>query len=164
VLDEAASAGATLFDMAPQPLPVVPALRQVAQDYAVTGLSLKDHPLRFVRPSLERRGAIPCAALPQATGSAAVGGLVLCRQRPSTASGIVFMTIEDETGPANLILRPKVYERFRRAARHAAAVLAEGRVESRSGVTHLLVRRVIDLGDVFAADGASVAPPARNFR
>ena len=164
VLDEAAAAGATLFDMTPQPLPAVPALRQVAQDYATTGLSLKDHPLRFARESLGHRGAITCAELPQAVGTAAVGGLVLCRQRPSTASGIVFMTIEDETGPANLILRPKVYERFRRAARHAAAILAEGRVESRQGVTHLLVRRVTDLGDVFAAGDARIAPRPREFR
>jgi error-prone DNA polymerase len=118
---------------------------------------------------LQRARVVPCGFLRNDERTPAgrilsLVGLVLVRQRPSTAKGIVFMTIEDETGPANLVIRPKAYERLRRVARHAAAVLAEGRVESRSGVTHLVVRRLTDLGDVFAAPGRAVAPPSRDFR
>jgi error-prone DNA polymerase len=171
VLDEAAERGATLFDMSPQPLPAVPPLQTVAADYAGAGLSLRDHPIRFLRESLARRGAVPCAAL-RAIGegsaprtSASVAGLVLCRQRPSTASGIVFMTLEDESGIANLIIRPKAYERMRRIARGAMAVLVEGSVEHRSGVTHLLVRRMTDLGGELAAlAGGAIPQPSRDFR
>jgi error-prone DNA polymerase len=171
VLDEAAEQGATLFDMSPQPLPAVPPLQTVAADYAGAGLSLRDHPIRFLRESLARRGAVPCAAL-RAIGeggtprpTASVAGLVLCRQRPSTASGIVFMTLEDESGIANLIIRPKAYERMRRVARGAMAVLAEGTVEHRSGVTHLLVRRMTDLGgELESLAGGGITQRARDFR
>ncbi len=95
-----------------------------------------------------------------------VGGLVLCRQRPATASGIVFMTLEDETGVANLIIRPRTWERCRRIGRHAGAILAEGQVEHRDGVTHLLVRRMADLGPELArrADGTAPAQRSRDFR
>jgi error-prone DNA polymerase len=175
VLDAAADAGATLFDMAPQPLPAVAPLRSVAADYAGTGLSLRDHPVRFLRESLARRGAVRCAELrPLGEGArpgaprprAVVAGLVLCRQRPATASGIVFMTLEDESGIANLIIRPRAYERIREVARNATAVLAEGTVEHRSGVTHLIVRSMRDLGGELAAmaDGQGIRQPARDFR
>ena len=76
-----------------------------------------------------------------------VAGLVLVRQRPSTAKGTLFYTLEDETGLANLIVRPKVYERYRRAARGAVALLAEGRVERQGQVVHLQTDRLSDLSD-----------------
>lgn len=171
VLDDAAQRGATLFDMLPQPLPPVPALRSVAADYSSTGLSLHDHPIRFLRESIARRGGSECAQL-RAIGAAserataAVAGLVLCRQRPSTASGIMFMTIEDETGIANLIIRPQVYERVRSIVRHATTLLAEGTVEHRSGVTHLIVRRITDLSEELnqLAMGDHIAQRSRDFR
>ena len=72
----------------------------------------------------------------------AVAGVVLVRQRPSTAGGIVFMTLEDETGIANLVLKPKVYRRRRRVARHEAACVAIGRIERRGDVVHLVVSRL----------------------
>jgi error-prone DNA polymerase len=171
VLDDAAQRGATLFDMLPQPLPPVPALRSVAADYSSTGLSLHDHPIRFLRESIARRGGTECAQL-RAIGAASerptasVAGLVLCRQRPSTASGIMFMTIEDETGIANLIIRPRVYERVRSIVRHATTLLAEGTVEHRSGVTHLIVRRITDLSEELSqmAMGDHIAQQSRDFR
>jgi error-prone DNA polymerase len=165
VLDAAADGGATLFDSLPQPLPPVGALRAVAADYASTGLSLRAHPVSFLRESLARRGAVECARL-AGFRTAVVGGLVLCRQRPATASGIVFMTLEDETGTANLIVRPRTWERCRRIGRHAGAILAEGRVEHRDGVTHLLVRRMVDLGPELArlAEGDAPAQRSRDFR
>jgi error-prone DNA polymerase len=165
VLEAAAGGGATLFDCVPQPLPPVGALRAVAADYASTGLSLRAHPISFLRESLARRGAVECARL-AGFRTAMVGGLVLCRQRPATASGIVFMTLEDESGVANLIIRPRAWERCRRIGRHAGAILAEGRVEHRDGVTHLLVRRMADLGPELArrADGTAPAQRSRDFR
>ncbi len=125
-------------------LPPVPEPRKVVQDYAALGLSLKAHPVSFMREKLEARGAVGAAEFADAVrlphGSrAAVGGIVLVRQRPGTASGIVFMTIEDETGIANLILRPRIYERDRSAARHGVVVLARGKVERQGDVVHLLV-------------------------
>jgi len=157
VLDHAAGEGATLFDLAPQPLPAVNPLRAVVADYAGTGLSLRAHPVSFVRDGLARRGAVECARM-AAFRRATVGGLVTCRQRPSTASGILFVTLEDETGVANLIVRPRTYARFRAVARHASALVAEGRVEHRSGVTHLIVRRLMDLGPDLARAAEGAAP------
>jgi len=76
-----------------------------------------------------------------------VGGLVLVRQRPATASGITFCTIEDETASANLVIRPEVFERYRQAARASVAVIAEGRVERQGRVVHVQVHRIHDLSD-----------------
>jgi error-prone DNA polymerase len=129
------------------PLPALGAREHVRSDYWTTGLSLRAHPISFAREALSAAGVLPCsalgdeAALPHGS-RAAVAGLVLVRQRPPTAKGIMFMTVEDETGPANLILRPHVYEAQRMVARHAAAIVAHGTVERRHGVTHLVVRRV----------------------
>ena len=131
----------------PAPLPALAARDHVRSDYWTTGLSLRAHPLSFARPALASGGVLPCSALADDValphGSrTAVAGLVLVRQRPPTAKGIMFMTVEDETGPANLILRPQVYEAQRMVARHAPAIVAYGTVERRHGVTHLVVRRI----------------------
>ncbi|MHC4775270.1 MAG: helix-hairpin-helix domain-containing protein, partial [Planctomycetota bacterium] len=128
-------------------LPPIPEPRKVIQDYAALGLSLKAHPVSFLRPMLEARGAVPAADLRDDEkwphgARAAVGGMVLVRQRPGTASGIVFMTLEDETGVANLIVRPHIYQRDRQAARHGVVVLARGTVERQGEVVHILVREL----------------------
>jgi error-prone DNA polymerase len=131
----------------PAPLPMLAVRDHVRSDYWTTGLSLRAHPLSFARTSLASGGVLPCSeladevALPHGSRTA-VAGLVLVRQRPPTAKGIMFMTVEDETGPANLILRPQVYEAQRMVARHAPAIIAHGTVERRHGVTHLVVRRI----------------------
>jgi error-prone DNA polymerase len=74
-----------------------------------------------------------------------VGGLVLVRQRPGTAKGTTFITLEDETGSANLIIWAHVWERYRRVGRHALALLATGLLQRQDGVTHLIVGRLEDL-------------------
>ena len=137
----------------PQPkLPAVPLPRRVIQDYDAIGLSLKAHPLSFLRDSLTKRSVTPTGELadeakwPHNT-PANVAGLVLVRQRPATASGLIFMTIEDETGIANLIVRPHVYERFRQAAKHGVAVLAKGIVERQGAVVHVVVKRIDSLDE-----------------
>ena len=79
-----------------------------------------------------------------------VAGLVILRQRPGTAKGVIFITLEDETGTANLIIRPHIYEKYRRAARHGLFILAHGTVERQGMVIHTLVTRLEMLDDHLA--------------
>ena len=118
----------TPADPPPPTLPFMPLGQEVMADYATAGLSLKCHPVSLIRPQLTARGTITAADLRDGRDRrwVSVAGLVLVRQRPGTAAGIVFMTIEDETGVANLIVRPTVYDRFKPAARHAMLLGAEG--------------------------------------
>jgi DNA polymerase III alpha subunit len=90
----------------------------------------------------------------------AVAGLVLVRQRPGTASGVVFITLEDETGIANLIVRPRVWERHRAVARGKVALVAEGVVERQGEVVHLMVNKLHDLSTLIA----DVKPKSRDFK
>ena len=139
-------------DPPPPSLPAMPLGQEVLFDYATIGLSLKCHPVSLVRPQLSARGIITAAELRERPpgGWVSVAGLVLVRQRPGTAGGIVFMTVEDETGTANLIVRPTIYDRFRPAARHAQLLQADGRVERHGQVVHLLAFRMHDLGELLA--------------
>ncbi len=133
-------------------LPAIPLGRAIRHDYDSVGLSLKAHPISLERARLGTLGVMTAAdlrdsALAPHGKPAAVAGLVLVRQRPSTASGVVFITLEDETGAANLILYPKVYERFRKDARHSVAIVAWGTIERAGSVVHLMVRRLVNLRD-----------------
>ena len=132
----------------PAALPALSLQDQVAGDYRSAGLSLRGHPLQFVRDQLERRGIVATADLASLPDDRRyrVAGLVLLRQRPGTAKGITFVTIEDETGPANLIIRQEVWERYRRVAAGATAIVAHGRLQRADSVIHLLVERLEDLG------------------
>jgi error-prone DNA polymerase len=127
-------------------LPVLHPSRQVSLDYSATGLSLKAHPVLFVRDHLRRLRARPCAELLDERLSpdgerVRVGGLVLVRQRPGTAKDVTFMTIEDETGIANLVIWSRVYQRYRAHAR-AKLVVAQGRVQRQGLVVHVVVERL----------------------
>jgi error-prone DNA polymerase len=149
-------------------LPSVPLASAIQHDYDATGLSLKAHPLSLERDRLERFGVTPAGRLLNADAfpqgrTVAIAGLVLLRQRPATASGVVFMTIEDETGAANLILYPQVYERFRKVARHSIAIIAWGAIEREGAVVHLMVRRIVNLQDATAFTTVRRLH-ARNFR
>jgi error-prone DNA polymerase len=131
-------------------LPPAPEPEQTLRDYASVGLTLRRHPVSFVRERLAAAGAIPARELADAARSpqgraVRVAGLALVRQRPATASGIVFITIEDESGVANLIVRPRTFERYRKAARLSACMLAEGRVERQGQVVHIQVERLASL-------------------
>jgi len=160
---------ATLWDTIEEPaeLPPVAAPATVLADYGSIGLSLKAHPISFLRGWLARQGCVPCAlarcdqALP-ARSRAAMAGLVLVRQRPSTAKGTMFMTIEDESGSANVIVRPEVHDRFRRAIRASSAVIVRGRIERRDGVSHLLARSVQGI-DGARAEHGPVTTHSRDF-
>ena len=136
-------------------IPVLPFIGQqerVVQDYRATGLSLRAHPMSFIRSELDELGVVMNVQLQNEINCPhgmpiAVAGLVLVRQRPGTASGIVFMTLEDETATANLIVRPNVFERYHQAARHSVAILAQGRVERQGEVVHVMVHRIQDITD-----------------
>ena len=134
-------------------LPAVSGAQRVRSDYAATGLSLKAHPVSFLRESLEAQGVTRASDVQDEERfpnrkPVRVAGMVLIRQRPATASGIVFITIEDETGIANLIVRPQVYERHRSAARHSSFILVKGHVERSGSVVHVQVSRIEALSEL----------------
>jgi error-prone DNA polymerase len=128
-------------------LPYMRLPEQVVADYQTTGLSLKAHPLRFLRPSLISEGVRSCAeATMQPDGThLCVVGVVLVRQRPGSASGVVFVTIEDETGIANVVVWPSLTERNRRALVGSTLLLVGGRIQrSPEGVVHVVADRLVD--------------------
>ncbi len=133
-------------------LPEMSRFEEVAADYRSTGLSLKGHPMQFLRPGLDRQHVIPAAGLPQIpTGRRVrVAGIVRRRQHPSSAKGVTFVTLEDETGDANLIVWPTVWERFRRVAHASRALLVTGELQHQQGVTHVIVNRMADLSERLA--------------
>jgi DNA polymerase III alpha subunit len=156
----AESHAAIQHDLEPN-LPQVHELSAIAKDFDATGVSLKRHPIACIRTRLARARVVPCSWLRDEPRTPAgrilsVAGLVLVRQRPSTAKGILFMTIEDETGVANLIFRPKVYERLRSQVRHAAVLCVRGKVVRRDGVTHILVSAARDVSRALASASADV--------
>jgi error-prone DNA polymerase len=138
----------------PAKLPSTTAEWQVTKDYEMLGLSLKGHPLSFLRTKLAARGVVTAGELKEnlllANGSiAAVSGMVLVRQRPATASGIVFMTLEDETGMANLIIKPQVFKKYRDVICDSTIILAQGRIQRVDDITHLLAEEFVDLTHSF---------------
>ena len=138
---------ADLPDEAPPPLPRLSPAEEVIHDYHAQGLSLRGHPFAPLRRSLDAQKVVPAAALEslKAERRYRVAGLVLVRQRPGTAKGTTFMTLEDETGTANLIVWPQVWERYRRVGRLARALIATGLLQRQEGVIHLVVDRLQDL-------------------
>ncbi|HEX5453557.1 MAG TPA: OB-fold nucleic acid binding domain-containing protein [Stellaceae bacterium] len=121
-------------------LPEMPLGEHVVEDYGTLGLTLKRHPLAFLRAELAREGlaaARDLATLPVGK-RVAIAGLVLIRQRPGSANGVVFITLEDETGIANLIVWPDVLERFRRAALGATLLYCRGRLQREESVIHIV--------------------------
>ncbi len=128
-------------------LPAMSAQQEVFLDYQTAGLSLKAHPISFFREELDHLKIVPAARLPELRNGSfvRVAGLVLVRQRPGTAKGITFVTIEDETGVANLIIRMDVWERFYQVARTASAYIAQGRLQNHQKVIHVLVTKLENL-------------------
>jgi error-prone DNA polymerase len=131
----------------PPGLPEMDEQEQVYADYQTTGLSLRRHPLALYRDTLDTLDIVPAqqlSTLPR-NRPVRVAGLVLVRQRPSTAKGITFVTLEDETGTANLVIRQQVWQRHRRVAKTASALIAEGILERKDQVIHVVVRKLEDL-------------------
>ena len=128
-------------------LPFMSQPQHVAEDYRTTSLSLKAHPMVFFREDLSREKVVPCAALKTARDRRrlSVGGLVLVRQRPGTAKGVVFMTLEDETGIANAIVWLRTFERYRPIVMGARLVSVTGILQNEKGVIHIVADRFDDL-------------------
>ena len=144
-------------------LPHMPLPEHVVADYQSTGLSLKAHPLRFLRPALIRDRVQSCAEATMRPDGARVlvAGVVLVRQRPGSAAGVVFATIEDETGIANVVIWPSLIERDRRALIGATLLLVDGRIQrSPEGVVHVVADRLTDRSAWLRRLEDSAAPPA----
>ncbi|TCP35939.1 error-prone DNA polymerase [Sphingomonas sp. BK235] len=120
--------------------------REVVEDYRATQMSLRAHPLEFLRPRLDDARVTRCGDLAGKHGKLVeVAGIILVRQRPGSAKGVLFITIEDETGVANGILWPDRFEAQRRTVMSSAMVSLKGRVQQEGAVIHVIVDRVTDL-------------------
>jgi error-prone DNA polymerase len=138
-------------------LPAAPIGEEVVDDYASLRLSLKAHPVALLRPELQADGRVPCAVLENDRGLGRAGrrvrlcGLVLVRQRPGTAKGVIFITLEDESGIANLVVWADTFERYRREVLGAKLLGVTGRVQREGRVVHVVVEHLEDLTGRLAA-------------
>jgi error-prone DNA polymerase len=130
-----------------KPLPQMPLPEQVVADYQTIRLSLKGHPMEFLRERFTRERVVACRDVNHKNDKRRVScaGVVLVRQRPGSAKGVVFMTLEDETGIANIVVWPKVMEQYRKEVMGARLILVEGYIQSSpEHVTHLVAQRMFD--------------------
>ncbi len=134
--------------------------REVIEDYRAMQLSLRAHPLTFVRDELARRGVTRCADLATIRDGrhVEVAGIILVRQKPGSAKGVLFITIEDEAGIANGILWPDRFERQRRTIMSASMIGMKGRVQKEGEVIHVICDRIIDHGDLLHRVGEMSFP------
>ncbi|GJD53336.1 Error-prone DNA polymerase [Methylobacterium crusticola] len=138
----------------------------VVADYRAAGLSLGRHPVAFLRADLARDGMVACGALARARDGArlTVAGLVLVRQKPGSAKGVMFVTLEDESEVANLVVWPSLFARQRSLILSASMMGARGRVQREGRVVHLVADHLIDLSDLLAQVGGrgTTLPPSAN--
>jgi error-prone DNA polymerase len=139
----------------------------VVNDYRTLRLSLKAHPMSFLRVHAQKRRILSCADLRTTRDGArvSVAGVVLVRQRPGSAAGVVFMTIEDETGVANSVIWPKVLERERIIVMGARLVVVHGRVQRHEDIIHVVAERLEDRSDwlhLLTDDDADINIPIAN--
>jgi error-prone DNA polymerase len=147
-------------------LPPMPLGAHVVEDYRRLSLSLKAHPTSFMRTRLATRGILRSDALPSVKSGerVTVAGLVLVRQRPGTAKGVIFMTLEDEGGVANVIVWPKAFERLRAIVLGARFVAVTGKLQNEQSVIHVVADRMEDLTPMLgllSEAGATIDPSAR---
>ena len=151
-------------DEPPAPLPAMPRCEQVVADYQTLRLSLKAHPMTFLRASMARQGFVRAADLAELPGGRRVrlAGLVLIRQRPGSAKGVCFITLEDETGAANLVVWPKVMTAFRKVVMTARLMQVTGRLQRDpgSGVTHVVAEILQDRSDALLRLADRSLPPS----
>ncbi|MFD2238232.1 error-prone DNA polymerase [Aureimonas populi] len=153
-------------------LPPMPMGEEVVNDYRFLSLSLRAHPLSFLRAELRARSVLPCAALGEMEPGrrVCVAGIVLIRQRPGSARGIIFITVEDETGIANLIVKPPVFERFRPQVLGARLMRVKGRLQADRGVVHVVADTIEDLTPLLSRiaegglDGARTLQPTDHVK
>jgi error-prone DNA polymerase len=148
-------------------LPVMPLSEHVVNDYRTLRLSLKAHPMSFLRARVAAAGIFSCADLKTCRDGVrvSVAGVVLVRQRPGSAQGVVFLTIEDETGVANSVIWPKVLERERKVVMGARLVVVHGRVQRHEDIIHVVAARLDDRSDwlrLLTEDGESLSVALAN--
>jgi error-prone DNA polymerase len=137
-------------DLRPEPQAKLPEMlpgEQVIEDYRYLSLSLKAHPVSFLREEFKAMGitrSVDLLTVPNGQ-RVTIGGIVLVRQRPGSAKGVIFMTLEDETGVANAIVWSKIFERYRPVVMGARLVKIRGRLQSQSGVIHTVVEHIEDI-------------------
>jgi error-prone DNA polymerase len=165
----AARAGGIIPEMNEPPVALRPmtAGGEVVEDYRHVSLSLRRHPVWFLRQDLQRRRIVTCAEAMEARDGRwlEAAGVVLVRQRPGSAKGVMFITLEDETGIANLVVWPQVFEKNRRTILSAGMIGVRGRVQREGEVVHLVTQRLSDLSGELASvgerDGAFPLPHGR---
>ncbi|MDP4164363.1 MAG: OB-fold nucleic acid binding domain-containing protein, partial [Bacillota bacterium] len=144
-------------------LPKMRTSEHVLFDYASTSLSLKAHPVSFVREKLSLLHILPTKDLASCHDGdiVKVAGLVLVRQRPGTAAGVCFITIEDETGVANLVVWESLFDEFRKEILQSRLLMVEGKLQIEGEVIHVIVRRCTDLTKLLRhlSVGDNEAPP-----
>jgi len=136
-------------------LPAMPAGQEVVEDYSHVGLTLREHPVAFLRETLRSRHVMTCAdaSAMRDRRLTRVAGLVLVRQKPGSAKGVMFITIEDETGVANLVIWPSLYEQQRRIVLSASLLVVDGKVQREGDVVHIVATRLHDGSNVLASLG-----------
>jgi error-prone DNA polymerase len=129
---------------------------EVVEDYGHVGLTLRQHPITFLRADLAARRIVTCTEAMQARDGRwlEAAGLVLVRQRPGSAKGVMFITLEDETGIANLVVWPQVFETFRRVVMGASMMAARGCIQREGEVVHLVAHKLADLSAELASVGS----------
>ncbi len=134
-------------------LPTMPLGQHVVEDYASLRLSLKAHPVSFIRSYLKTSGVVTASDLISCkpVKKISISGLVLVRQRPGTAAGVIFMTLEDETGTSNVIVWPKKFEQYRRVILSARLVKVTGELQKEQGVIHIIANKIEDLSDALVS-------------
>jgi error-prone DNA polymerase len=143
-------------------LPPMPPGEEVVEDYRMLRLSLRQHPIEFVRDELDRRGVIRNERLRTHPNGkrATVAGLVLIRQRPGSANGVIFLTLEDESAVANVIVWPDKFERYRPEVLGGRLLLVRGPVQNEQNVIHVVAEEIIDATGLLARLGEGPAPEA----
>jgi len=147
-------------------LPEMSLGQHVVADYAALRLSLKAHPLSFLRPGLAHDGVVTAADLGRLPhgARARVAGLVLVRQRPGSANGVIFATLEDETGVVNLVIWNRVFEDHRRVVLGSRLLAAQGEVQREGIVIHLVAETLTDESHRLRDLGGAAMPRSRDFR
>jgi error-prone DNA polymerase len=134
-------------------LPLMTTSEHVVHDYASTSLSLKAHPVSFIREKLSQLKIASTKDLPQGKDGDVIkiAGLVLVRQRPGTAGGVCFMTIEDEWGFANLVIFQSLFDTYRKEILQSKLIMVEGKLQVEGEVIHVIVRKCHDLSILLRA-------------
>jgi error-prone DNA polymerase len=134
--------------------------REVVEDYGHTGLTLREHPVTFLRQDLARERFMTCAAASAGRDmqNCRVAGLVLVRQKPGSAKNVTFITLEDETGVANLVVWEQVYEKHRRIVLTSSMLGVVGRIQREGDVVHVVAYKLIDLSAELASIGGRETP------